>query len=209
MVCGVFIWTVPLRVTLWAQSPERTQMHLLATPWNTLRLISSLHAPVSPAVALPHPPANHSAYWRACECRGYLFDLNLNFKTPSLHFPLFNQLFMESANASKGARMASKHSGSPELDSLFLTHNLWVYEALPFPQVSPEDPQSNRRWRRRRRRGGVSDRRERCPRQRDGVREMTAETEGDAARAGRWREMRSGVLGRGRRMERRGWEMQT
>lgn len=125
--CRLFIWTVPLRVTHWIQSPERTQMHLLATPWNTLRLISLLHAPLSPAVALPHPPANHSAYWRARECRGYLFDLNLNFKTPSLHFPLFNQLFMESANASKGARMASKHSGSPELDSLFLTHNLWVY----------------------------------------------------------------------------------
>lgn len=96
------------------------------------------------AVSSPHPPANHSAYWRVCECCGDLFDLNWNFKTPSLHFPLFNQLFMEPANVSKEARMASKHSGSPELDSLFLTHNLWVYEALLFPQVSPEDPQSNR-----------------------------------------------------------------
>lgn len=86
-----------------------------------------------------------------------------------------------------------------------------MHEAVLLLQVSPKDTQSNRRrWRsRRRRREGTSDRRERCHRQRDRVRETTAETEGDRERAGRWRKMRSGALGRGRRMERRGREMQT
>lgn len=44
----IFIRTVPLIVTHCTQSPERTQMHLLATPWNTLRLISLLHASGEP-----------------------------------------------------------------------------------------------------------------------------------------------------------------
>lgn len=35
--------------------------------------------------------------------------------------------------------MPSKHLGSPELDSLFLLHNLQVYEPLPRLQVSPKD----------------------------------------------------------------------
>ncbi len=47
----------------------------------------------------------------------------------------------------------------------------------------------------------MSDRREGCRRQRDRVRGMVAEAEGDAERGGRWRKMRSGALGKGRRME--------
>lgn len=96
--------------------------------------------------------------------------------------------------------MPSKHLDSPELDSLLLTHNLQVYEPLPLLQVSPKDTQRDRRRRRRER---MSDRSEGCYRQRDRVREMAAETEGDTERGGRWRKMRSGALGKGRRMERR------
>lgn len=47
----------------------------------------------------------------------------------------------------------------------------------------------------------MSDRRDGCHRQGNGVREMVAE--GDAKMGGRWRKMRSGALGKGRRMERR------
>lgn len=49
--------------------------------------------------------------------------------------------------------------------------------------------------------GGVSDRSEGCHRQRDVVRGMAAEAEGDAERGGRWRRMRSGAPGKGRRMD--------
>lgn len=40
--------------------------------------------------------------------------------------------------------MPSKHLDSPELDSLFLLHNLQVCELLPRIQVSPKDTQRDR-----------------------------------------------------------------
>lgn len=51
-------------------------------------------------------------------------------------------------------------------------------------------------------------------RQRDAVREMTAETdvggeEGEERRGSRWEKMRSGALGRGRRMARNGNRART
>lgn len=105
-----------------------------------------------------------------------------------------------------GARMPSKHLESPELDSLFLTPNQRVYEPLPRLEVSAKDTQ---RQRRRRRREGKSDRREGCHRQRDA--EMSAETEGDTERGGRWKKTISGALGKDKTMEKkqRGWETQT
>lgn len=88
--------------------------------------------------------------------------------------------------------MTSKHLDSRELDSLFLLHNLQIYEPLPRLQVSPRDTKET---------GTVEGRREGCHRQRDRVRGMEAEAEGVAERGGRWRKMGSGALGKGRRME--------
>lgn len=78
---------------------------------------------------------------------------------------------------------------SLKLDSLFLTHNLQVYELLPPPQrVFPKDTQGDGG-----RRAGTSDRRQGCRRQIDWVGEMAAETEGGAEKGGRWRKTRSGA----------------
>lgn len=49
--------------------------------------------------------------------------------------------------------MPSKHLDSPELNSLFLLHNLQVYEPLPRLQVSPKDTRGD---------GGGGGRREGC-----------------------------------------------
>lgn len=54
--------------------------------------------------------------------------------------------------------MLSKHLDSLELDSLFLLHNLQVYEPLPRPQVSPKDTQRDPGRREER---GMSHKRER------------------------------------------------
>lgn len=174
---------------------------VFATPPNILKLISSLHASVNTVVTQPRPPANH---WRnllieepanaTASCLIWIWILK--------HLPhyIFHYLINYSWNpqTSKGARMPGKHLDSPEPDSLFLLHNLQVYEPLPRLQVSPKDTQ---RRRRRREERGMSDRREGCHRQRDSVRGMVAEAEGDAERGGRWGKMRSGALGKGRRME--------
>lgn len=92
--------------------------------------------------------------------------------------------------------MPSKHLDSLELDSLFLLHNLQVYEPLPRLQVSPKDT-----WRGtdRGEERGKSDERERADI--EGECEKVIEAEGDAERSGRWRKMRSGALGKGRRMK--------
>lgn len=61
--------------------------------------------------------------------------------------------------------MPSKHLDSPELDSLFLLHNLQEYEPLPRLQVSPKDTQRDGGGGGRRE--GMSDRSEGSHRQRD------------------------------------------
>lgn len=144
-------------------------------------------------VTQPRPPANHRRdqlieEWAnaTASCLIWIWILK--------HLPhyIFHYLINYSWNpqTSKGARMPSKHLDSPELDSLFLLHNLQVYESLPRLQVPPKDTQRD---------GGGGGSREGCGRQRDGVGRTAAEAEGDAERGGRWREMRSGALGKGRR----------
>ncbi|KAK5876057.1 hypothetical protein CesoFtcFv8_027064 [Champsocephalus esox] len=85
---------------------------------------------------------------------------------------------------------------SPELDSLSLLRNLQACESLPRPQVSRKDtPQGDgggagRTWLTGER--AVVDK---------GTAFVEGKQKGIAERGGRWRKMRSGALGRGRRME--------
>ena len=84
---------------------------------------------------------------------------------------------MKSTNE-RGCSDAEQTLGQPpKLDSLFLLHNLQVYEPLPRLQVSPKDTQGGGGGGGRR--DGMCDRRgEGCHRQRGRVRGMGAEAEG-------------------------------
>ena len=131
-----------------------------------------------------------SARGGAGECHGYLFDLNLNFKTSlSLHFPLFKSIIHE---IHKRARVLGCRAST--WTALNLIH---CFSFITSKYMSPCLVHKcllrtlGETWGV----GGLSVSREGCCRQRDTVRGMVAE--GDAG--GRWRRMRSGALGTGRR----------
>lgn len=103
----------------------------------------------------------------------------------------------------------SKHLDSPELtrNSLFLLHNLQVYEPPPRLQVSPKDTRRRKveegEERERGREGCLTS--ERAATDKETVKGMVGRSRRGRVerRGGRWREIASGALGKGRRMERR------